>query len=69
MQNKVLEWVVGLLLKNLDSSVAAKALVGLLRGAVAALKDVAAKTSSPLDDAVVGKAEAIVEEIAKALHV
>lgn len=69
MQGKALEWLIGLLLKNLDAAVAAKALVSLLRAAVLALKDVAAKTPSGIDDSVVTKLGDIVEDIAKALKV
>lgn len=69
MNNALVEWLVKMLLKNLDSAVAAKALVSVLRAAVGALKDVAARTSSNLDDAVVAKAAEVVEDIAKALGV
>lgn len=69
MQGKFMEWLVGLLLKNVDAGMAAKALVGLLRGGVLALKDVAARTQSTVDDSVVTKLGDIVEDIAKALKV
>lgn len=69
MQGKALEWLVGLLLKNLDAAVAAKALVSLLRAAVLALKDVALKTPSSVDDTVIAKLGEIVEDIAKGLKV
>jgi hypothetical protein len=69
MQEKLIAWLVAMLLKNLDAAIAAKALVGLLRALVLAAKDVAARTSSPVDDAVVLRASAIVDEIAAALKV
>jgi hypothetical protein len=65
----LIEWLVAMLLKNLDAGVASKALVALLRALVLAAKDVAARTSSPLDDAVVAQAGVIVEQLAASLKV
>lgn len=69
MQDKILAWVVEYLLKSLDASTAAKVLISLLRGVALALKDVAAKTSTTLDDLVVAKVATVVEELAAALKV
>lgn len=69
MQKKVLEWVVLWLLQNLDASVAAKALIGFLRACCQALKDVAKRTETELDDKVVAQLSMVTEELAKALKV
>jgi hypothetical protein len=69
VQNKIVEWLIGLLLSNFDAKVAAKFLVGALRAIVSVLKDVFTKTATPWDDAIGQKLSQIVEEIAKALNV
>lgn len=69
MQAKFLEFIVANILKYLDTTIVAKALIGVLRGACGALKDVAARTSSTVDDTVVAALTKIVDEIAVALKV
>jgi len=71
MQDKFIAWVVTQIMKQLDFAVACRALVGLLRGAVAALRGLAAKTKTPgeVDDAIVEAFAKIVDQIALALKV
>ncbi len=69
MQAKLLEWVVKYLLSNVNKETAADALVGILRGAASAVKSVAAKTETTVDDAVAAKVGEVVEELADMLKV
>lgn len=69
MQGKMLEWIISQVLKQLDYTVASKALVAILRAGCGALKDLAARTPATVDDAIVAALTKIVDEIAAALKV
>lgn len=69
MGPKIIQWILGIILSNLDPAVFAKLLVNLLRAIVGVLKDVFAKTSATWDDQIGEKLSENVEVIAKALNV
>lgn len=69
LSDRLLGYLVGLLLKQLDAKIAAQAVVALLRAALDAIKSVAERTASPLDDQLVGAARKIVDELAAKLGV